>query len=136
MTDYIKEAKDFLKRNNAKMTISFKDCVYGAFNDNEYHNIYRVRIDRNHKTYSFDFTDSAYNTERNERPNCYDVLACLEKYEPYSTDVWDFAEEFGYEIHDRESYKKVEKTFKAVKKEYANVMRLFGDVIEELTEIQ
>ena len=136
MTDYIKEAKDFLKRNNTKMTISFKDCVYGAFDDKAYHNIYRVRIDRNHKTYSFNFTDSAHNTEQNKRPNCYDVLACLQKYEPYATDVWDFAKEYGYEINDRESYKKCEKTFKAVKKEYENVMRLFGDVIEELEEIQ
>ncbi len=136
MTDYIKEAKEFLKRNDAKMTISFKDCVYGAFNDEAYHNIYRVRIDRNHKTYSFDFTDSAYNTENNERPNCYDVLACLEKYETDAKDVWDFAEEYGYEIHDRDSYKQVEKTFKAIKKEYDNVIRLFSDVVDELREIQ
>lgn len=77
MTDHIKEAKNFLIKNNAKMTISFKNCVYGAFDDEYYHNIYRVRIDRNHKTYSFNFTDSVYNTEQNERPNCYDVLACL-----------------------------------------------------------
>lgn len=118
------------------MTISFKDCVYGAFNDNAYHNIYRVRIDWNHKTYSFDFTDSVYNTEQNERPSCYDVLACLQTYELDVTDVWDFAKEYGYEINDRESYKKVERTFKAVQKEYRNVIRLFGDVIEELTKIQ
>lgn len=136
MTDYIKGAKDFLKRNNAKMTISFKNCVYGAFNDNAYHNIYRIRIDRNHKTYSFNFTDSIYNTKQNKRPNCYDVLACLQKYEPYEKDVWDFAKEYGYEIYDRETYKKAEKTFKAIIKEYKNVMRLFGDVIEQLEEIQ
>ena len=127
MTDY---AKDFLRKHNAKMTISntkeISDMTGGW--------LYRVRIDRNGKSWTFRFGDSVYNKEHNERPTKYDVLACIEKYEPYG-DVCDFASEFGYKINDRESYKATERIFKAVKKEYNNVMRMFGDCIEELREI-
>ena len=67
----------------------------------------------------------------------------MQKYE--IGDYFDFCSEFGYEPYDYEDYIRVNgeyynrkswNTYKAVKKEYENVMRLFGDVIEELAEIQ
>ena len=146
MNEYEKMAKDFLKRNNAKMSISFKTVKRNPWGDDKYnwfHNIYRVRIDRNNKSFSFDFTDSAYNYENVKRPTCYDVLACLTKYEVGG--YHDFCYEFGYEPYDYDDYirvngeyynKKSWNTYKAVKREYEKVMRLFGDVIEELCEIQ
>ena len=149
MNTYETEAREFLRRNNAKMSISFKEVKRNPWNDKKYsnwlHNIYREIIDRNWKTFSFDFTDSAHNYQNKERPTCYDVLACLQKYEV--GDYFDFCSEFGYEPYDYdyEDYiivngeyynRKSWNTYKAVKKEYENVMRLFGDVIEELAEIQ
>ena len=108
------------------------------------HNVYRVRIDRNNKTFSFNFIDSSYNYQNNKRPTCYDVLSCLTKYDVGS--YHDFCNEFGYEPYDYDyNYIRVNgeyynkdsyKTYKAVVKEYNNVMRLFSDVIEELAEIQ
>ena len=138
MNDYDRQAIDFLRKHNAKMTISHvsekqhKEWKRSSMTDGW---LYRVRIDRNGKSWSFRFSDSLWNYFHNKRPTPYDVLACIEKYEPYG-DVWDFAREFGYEIYDRESYRKTERTFKAVQKEYRNVMRMFGDCIDELCEIQ
>lgn len=136
MTDYNKKAKDFLKKHNAKMTISHVSDGYGGWKHGEITDgwLYRVRIDREGKTWSFNFSDSVYNSWHNKRPSPYDVLACVEKYEPYG-DVWDFANAYGYDICDRESYNKTERIYKAVKQEYDNVIRMFGDCMEELCEI-
>ncbi len=54
---------------------------------------------------------------------------------PYKGDVWDFAKEFGYEIHDRQTFDRVNRTFKAVKREWRGVNRLFGDILDEFCEI-
>lgn len=89
---------------------------------------------RGGKSYQFPFYDSAYNTQRGERPTAYDVLACIEKYEPYG-DVWDFASEYGYTIEDRESFQRVERIFKACQTQARKIERLFGDVMDELYEI-
>lgn len=145
---YEKMAKDFLKRNGAKMSITFKEEKFNPWNDTRYkwmHNIYRVRIDRKGKSFSFDFTDSSDNYRKNKRPTCYDILACLTKYDVGS--YHDFCDEFGYArydydmmdyiIVDGEYYnRKSWNTYKAVKREYEKVNRLFGDVMDELCEIQ
>lgn len=144
MSEHTEKAKEFLKKCGAKMTISHvkkKGYVYGRPTEEWAKGeitdgwLYRVRIDRNGKSWSFRFSDSVYNKIHNKRPTPYDVLACIEKYEPYWDDVWDFAKEFGYEICDRESYKATEKIFKAVAREYKNVVRIFGDCMDELCEI-
>ena len=103
--------------------------------DKEGRNIYCVRIDRKGRSFSFRFGDSLQNTWNNERPSRYSVLACLTKYEP-EVDVWDFASEYGYEICDRQSYSKVLGIYNSVRREYAGVLRIFGDVIDDLREIQ
>ena len=94
-----------------------------------------MRIDRKGKSFSFRFGDSLQSTWNNERPGRYSVLACLTKYEP-EADVWDFAKEYGYEIHDKQSYNKVLGIYNAVRREYGGVKRIFGDVIDEFREIQ
>ena len=136
ISEYEQQAIDFLKKHNAKMTISHIFDSNGDYRKGKITDgwLYRIRINRERKSWSFQFSDSLHNKQNNERPTKYDVLACIEKYEPYG-DVWDFAKEFGYEIYDRESFKKTERTFKAVKREYKNVMRMFGDCIDELCEI-
>lgn len=137
MTDYEKQARDFLKNCGAKMTICYKDIVCGfPFDkkDNNWHDKYIVTIRRNGKSYSFPFYNSAYATQRNERPTPYDVLACIEKYVYYG-DVWDFSDDYGYEIYDKESYKTVERIFKAVNTQARKINAIFGDCMDELSEI-
>ena len=132
--EYTRQAVEFLKKHDAKMTITLKGIDETGFNRYGMNYLYRVRIDRNHKTFSFDFHDSVNNCMNNMRPTAYDVLACLEKYE-VPQDVWDFADTFGYQIDCKEEYNRVSKIHKAVMKEYNNVVRLFGDCLEELQDI-
>ena len=63
----------------------------------------------------------------------YDVLACLQKYDVGTID--DFQSEFGYEINSYADAKKLEKTYKAVKREYKQVLRVFDNCLEELRNI-
>jgi hypothetical protein len=67
-----------------------------------------------------------YNTRNGKRPRVYDVLSCLQSY-PVPTDVWDFADEFGYEISDRASYRRAERTCKACATQYKKLRRLFDE---------
>lgn len=133
-SEYEKMAEDFCKKYNVKMTISFKKYDRYFHADTESRNIYRIRIDRDHKTYSFNFGDSIINTKIGKRPTKYDVLACLQKYDVGSFD--DFISEYGCVIENAGDYHKVFKTYKACCKEYKNVNRLFSDCMEELAEIQ
>ena len=115
------------------MSITFK--MYGKHfeDDKDFRNIYTVRIDRNGKSFSFQFGDSVMNTVNDKRPTCYDVLACLQKYDVGTFE--DFISEFGYTIDSYEDNKRINKLYKAVVREYDKVTRIFGDVMNELQEI-
>lgn len=64
-------------------------------------------------------------------PSEYDVLACLEKYDPGTFE--DFCSEFGYD----EDSKTAERIYIAVIKEYKDLTRIFTEEqMEELSEIQ
>lgn len=133
--DYEKQAADFLKAAGAKLKITYLKTDRYFPDDKEVRDIYRVRIDRKGKSYSYMFGNSIAATHLNERPTKYDVLASVEKYAPYG-DVWDFANEYGYEISDRDSFKKTERIYKACKNQAAKFERLFSDCYEQFCEIQ
>lgn len=64
-------------------------------------------------------------------PNEYDVLACLEKYDPGTFE--DFCSELGY----NEDSRTAERIYIAVIKEYKDLIRIFAEEqMEELREIQ
>lgn len=99
---------------------------------------YHVMILRNEKQWSFWFTDSIANKKSGKKPTAYDVLACLEKYE-VADNLHDFCDEFGYNEFDEytcKEDKESKRIWKAVQKEYKNIMRMFSDCINELCEIQ
>ena len=135
MNEYTRKANDFCKRNGATMKIMYSHYGQHFSDDTTGRDIYTIRIDRAGHSMTFKFGNSTHNTERNIRPTKYDVLACLTKYSPCD-DVWGFADDYGYEIHDRDTFKQVERVYKAVKCEYNAVCRVFGNIIEELAEIQ
>ena len=63
-------------------------------------------------------------------PNCYDILACLTKYNPDTFE--NFCSEFGYDTDSRAA----KKTYKAVKEEYYGICALFtSDEMELMAEI-
>lgn len=138
-SEYTKQAKTFLRKAHARMSITYAGTVNGfPFDerDSNNHNKYIVRIDRDGKSYRFPFYDSAFNTWHGKRPTAYDVLACVEKYEP-EADVWDFADEFGYDIDSRAEYRRVERIWRACTEQYKKLLRLFGEeLLAELQEIQ
>lgn len=130
MNEYVKQVEDFMKKANARMKI----CNTNSESNMTGGYLYRIRIDREGKSWSFDFSDSLHNRLKGKRPTKYDVLACVTKYEP-EEDIWDFAAEYGYTISDKESWENVNRIHKAVIKEYKNVIRIFGDVLDELCKI-
>lgn len=130
------KAQDFLRSHNAKIDFEFLGHDYYFDDDKVMRDIWRFEISRKmsdgkRRSYSGKFGQSIAGT--GEQPTEYDVLACLEKYDVGSID--DFISTFGFTINSWRDCKKIEKTYKAVKREYAGVCRLFGDCLEELQEI-
>lgn len=139
MTDYERQAADFLKKHGAQMIISHAtECGEWLQSPMTGGYLYNVRINRNGKSWTFRFSDCKANYQTNRRPTKYSVLACIEKYNPkdYAEDMWDFAKEYGYKVTDKKSFDETERIYKAVQKEYKNVMRMFGDCIDELRTIE
>ena len=134
MNVYQEQAEQFLKDCKAKLSIEYDGCDYYFDDDKTPRDIYIFKITRNGKQYSARFGQSIKATEDGKEPTAYDILSCLTKQEP-DGDVWDFAKEYGYEINNRESYERVNKTYNAVRREWRGVNRLFGDVLEQLYEI-
>lgn len=72
--------------------------------------------------------------KKESQPSCYDVLACLQKYDVGTLD--DFMFEFGYECKTAKDIANVLETYTAVCKEYKNLCVLFDDEeMEQLREI-
>ncbi len=63
-----------------------------------------------------------------DRPNAYDILAYMQKYEP-ADNIDDFAEEFSYTKPSQAI-----KVYEAVKKEWQAIKELFTD--DEIAELQ
>jgi hypothetical protein len=129
MTDYQKQAADFMEKTGATMKVDFLKNDFYFDGDKETRDIYRITLKRQGRRYSFNFGTSLNDTQTNTAPTAYDVLACLTKYDP--DDFANFCADYGYD----EDSRKAEKIYKAVLKEWAGVERLFSDVIEELQEI-
>ena len=69
--------------------------------------------------------------QKEARPTCYDVIACLTKYDPGTFD--DFCAEFGYDEDSRTA----ERIYIAVQKEFANLKHIFDpEQLEAMQEIQ
>jgi hypothetical protein len=159
MSEYTEQAEEFLRKHDATISIKFNRCAKYFDDDTEERNVYDVILTRGNDSYEFQFGDSIMNTEEMHRikagarfhggamlpsekkaieeltPSAYDVLSCLEKYEP-PHDTFQFAEEYGYEIHNRADFRQVDRILEKVEKEYSNISRLFGDCMDELAEIQ
>lgn len=125
--NYQEQANQFAQKHGVKLSIL--DVKYGKHfhNDKNSRYIFKCKLSRNKKSYTFNFGQNVYSG--NTEPTMYDVLTCLQKYDV--GDFKDFCGEFGYE-ENRDS----KKVYNAVVKEYNAVERLFGDILEELCEIQ
>ena len=138
INEYEQQAKDFLERTGTEMQIRKIGVVRGFPFDNsdiKPHVKYRIVLTREDKFYDCDFYDSYQNYLDNKRPTPYSVLACLEKYE-YPVDPWEFADEFGYKISSRADFERVQKIAIACREQYDALVKLYGDDIILLQNIQ
>lgn len=132
MSEYEKQANDFLKEVNGEVKVKF--LRYGKHfadeaDETESRDIYQFKIKRRGKSYTGNFGQSIAKTETNEFPTAYDILACLTTSDPGT--LKEFCQEFDY---DTDSIR-ANKIYRACVKEWAGVERVFGDVIEKLQEI-
>lgn len=129
MSEYVKQANDFANKFGVKLSVIGEPEYRKYFvDDREYRFVFKLRLKRNKKQYTFTFGQSI--AQGSNEPNLYDVLACLTKYDPNTFE--DFCSEFGYDSDSRNAVK----IYKAVCKERQAVERLFGDCLNELQEIQ
>lgn len=144
VSTYETEARDFMIRNKIKMSITFKDREANRlWNENSKRNRYSVYIQNTDTDEAMRviFWDSIYNTTHNITPTCYDILACLIKYDPGEYE--DFCCEFGYETEIENQFGRFTrnetayKIWRACCDEWKRVKCVFGEgeTLEELREI-
>ena len=135
MSEYVKQAKDFLASCNATMKITYIDTERNEnWKDNQWHDAYRVTITTPLGRMQVKFWNSVYGTQNGIAPTEYDILACLQKYDVGTID--DFVSDFGYEVNEWADVKRIQRTYKAVVNEYKKVCRCFTEEqIEKMSEI-
>jgi hypothetical protein len=113
--------------NAIGLKMKILDCEYkeGHFNDNVWRYVFKIRLSKGGKRYTFEFGQSI--AKGNEEPTLYDVLTCLQKYDVGTFE--DFCGMFGY-TNEREHGK----IYDAVCKEFQAMERLFDS--EELEVLQ
>lgn len=126
--DYEKQANDFAQKHGIKLSILDKNYDYYFEDDKEMRWIFELKLSRNGENYTFKFGQSIARGETD--PTMYDVLTCLTKYDPETFE--DFCDCYGYDNDSR----KAERIYNAVVEEFQNVEILFGDILDELSEIQ
>jgi len=126
--NYQQQANDFATATGTKLKINRTTYGYHFTDDKESRYIFNCTLTRNGKRYTFDFGQSI--AAGNTPPTMYDVLTCLTKYNPETFE--HFCREYGYNFDSINALK----TYKAVKREFKGVNRLFADVLEQLQEIQ
>ncbi len=128
-SEYQQQAIDFAKNHKIKLYI-LEDPQYKKYfpGDKEERYVFKLMLERFAKQYTFTFGQSIQAGAK--EPTMYDILTCLTKYDPGTFE--NFCGDFGYDEDSRSA----EKTYNACIKEYEAVQRLFGDILEELQEIQ
>jgi hypothetical protein len=126
--NYQQQANEFATKHGVKLIINSSNYGHHFTNDKENRYIFNCTLTRKGKRYTFNFGQSI--AAGDKEPTMYDILTCLEKYGHNS--FHDFCYEYGY----NEDSIKALKTYKAVQREFNGVNRLFGDILEQLQEIQ
>lgn len=146
MSEYVKQAKDFLASCNATMKMMYLGKEANAtWDETRERDTYMVNIVTPMGNMQIKFWDSINDTINNvnrtrsgysrKYPTEYDILSCLQKYDV--GDIEDFICEYGYEIKKRGDLKRIMNIYDAVIKEYNNIRRCFTEEqIEAMQEIQ
>ena len=136
MDSYIIQANNFLRKHGIKFSAKPTDsgnCPQWRENCDHIHgDEHRARFSREGKSFSVLFWNSYEDARRGHQVEAYDVLSCLQKYDPgdFSEFCSEFCSEYGYDEDSRRD----EKTWRAVVREWRKVEKFFNP--EELTELQ
>lgn len=136
MTKYLQQAKDFLAKN--EITLTIKEAIPQTppiwANPDKKGQDYGIKYwcnlfnRKTGQSYGFEFWNSVSAKNKNERPNAYDVLVCLDTYSDGDS-FEDFCSVYGY---DTDSIM-AEKTYKAVMKQIDGLKQVF--TAEQLSEL-
>lgn len=98
ISEYQQQAIDFAKKHGIKLfAIGKPKCKYYFDDDKQKRYVFKLKLTRNNKGYTFTFGQSVSNGAK--MPTMYDVLTCLTKYDPDTFE--DFCSEFGYDTDSR-----------------------------------
>lgn len=127
MREYDIQAKEFLRRANATITITYIDRRKNTdWGDTFERPFFRVNITTPLGLYGFFFWGAVMDETVSE----YDVLSCLEKYDYGSFN--NFCNEFGYDNDSIKAYRTYEKCIS----QYRSLCKIFTTKqMEELREI-
>jgi hypothetical protein len=132
MSEYEKQANDFLKRHGIKFKFTYIDFATYFEGDREQRNIYRLALTRKDSRirYSTRFGASIHMTQNRIDPTSYDLLTCITKNDPGSFE--DFCSEYGYDTDSRSAMR----TYHKVKRDWMKVEKFFSqDELNELDKI-
>lgn len=128
MNNYHQSAIAFLSKTGVKFSVTYFAFAKHFASDKQERHIFSITLSKGKVRFRFKFGQSS--AAGAEKPNEYDVLSCLTKSDPDSFET--FCRDFGYDPDSRTAFK----IYKAVKREWENVKRLWSDEeIEELQEI-
>lgn len=146
MTDYQKQANDFLERNGLHFRAvrsAVQKCPSWSGDTkisgncgvcrSTHGDCYKVSLSGDQRRITFPFWNSAHAVQTGEPLTAYDVLACISS-DAYCPDTFeDFCGEFGYEPDNRKAFA----LFKRCAA-FAEQLRKFftADELEQLGEIQ
>lgn len=124
MGKYVEQAKEFLKKCNAKLKIEYIGRnVNENWNDRVKRDVYRFTITTPRGVMTDVFWNSERDTQFHIPPNEYNILVCLEKADPGTID--DFFEECGYEVRKWADVRRIERIYNAVVQQYRTLCQIF-----------
>lgn len=130
MNDYEKQTQECFKKHGITMKIG--SAKYGPCDWDGGHNHYSypVTLSKDGKSMRIMFIQSR--TAGSTPPTEYDVVSVLTMSDPGS--FKNFCEELGYDINSR----KDENTYKAVKRQWKSLVRVFGEgeCLEDLRKVE
>jgi len=133
MNNYDQQAADFLEKTGTTFHCEYLKYDTHFIGETKERDIYKICLKKGRKRYTLRFGASIRDSRSYPKnpPTPYRILAALTKYDPGEFE--DFCTDCGY----NEDSRNAEKIYKAVKKEWQNVNRLFSEnEIEMLREIQ